>query len=70
LSILLQGLFSQNVADIIAQMKKYKVDKGANTIAIPFCGVCAIDEFLSIVVKGEEDFIFHGSFYFSDFSTE
>lgn len=49
-------------------MKKYKVDKGANTIAIPFCGVCAIDEFLSIVVKREEDFVFHGGFYFSDFS--
>jgi hypothetical protein len=68
LSILLQGLFSQNVADIIAQIKKMKVDKGANMVAVIFCRMSATDKFLSVVVKRGKDFVFHGSFYFSDFS--
>lgn len=56
----LQGLFSQNVADIIAQVEKMEVDKGGNLVSIPVGGVCAIDEFLSVIVESEEDFVLHG----------
>ena len=55
-----------------------KVDKGANTIAVPFGGVCAVNVFLSVIVESEKDFVFHvfyfrgfvfcGKNYFSDFS--
>jgi hypothetical protein len=59
LRFLLQGLFSQKIADIIAHIEKMKIDKRANLVSVSIGGVCAIDEFLAVVVKGEEDFIFH-----------
>jgi hypothetical protein len=36
-----------------------EVDKGTDSFVVSTCGVCAIDKFLSVVVKGEKDFVFH-----------
>jgi hypothetical protein len=58
--VLLQELFSQNVADIIAELEKMVVDKGANLVAVPRCFVGTGNVALRFFVKDVEEFLFHG----------
>ena len=53
-------LVADCIAEIVAKIVEVKVDKRADLVPTAISEMRAVDEALSVLMKGEEQFVFHG----------